>query len=519
MVEQVRGGQAWSFDLMIGVLVFLLLGVVLFRFVISDENVEKDVATLEQQAKRLADKLSSGPNAIIVDGEADFVQLSALTQMSVEELEELYNERDPFCISVQDANGNIITIEKRTGVGDEALWISGARCGEVLICDEDADGFNAGYPECPSPQGDCNDRNDNVQPGSSNPYCDCNAATGGGATSGIPEICFDGADNDCDGTVDNGCGSLEGPVIPGVVLDPAASATSADDIRCLPVGGHEAGLVYYESWIQKSNNIPLWKFYLPFSFRPPGDVVVKDVTHWENDGLAVGGGTAPPPRFEERFLSRVGVLRFEYSEPSAYQYVLVESDDISQIGDFRRFAVSAWFYQDGAAPPGGRGMLLRPGSWRVISYPDRIEYQDWNTGTDTWVTKSVTPSALPVNRWVHYGLIVSRDVARQYVDNVRVVETDVSTSPPRPTNDDNKHMYIGTAELGVMNWRGAVDDVMFLKTNITEAMLGRIFVGDTRTLDASLHEVGDTINCTIVAMSPEGYLGERAHASERTVIS
>jgi len=101
--------------------------------------------------------------------------------------------------------------------------VDGIQVGEPIDCDPvctDNDGD--GYGLCPNCDiwigctydgSDCDDSSPNagnIFPGSTNPYCDCDANTGGGVTAGVPEtgsLCFDGIDNDCDGTID-GCTKL-----------------------------------------------------------------------------------------------------------------------------------------------------------------------------------------------------------------------------------------------------------------------------------------------------------------------
>ncbi|MFH1649483.1 MAG: putative metal-binding motif-containing protein [Candidatus Woesearchaeota archaeon] len=80
-----------------------------------------------------------------------------------------------------------------------------------LTCDADGDGFTS--TTCHG--NDCDDNNEIVYSGNSNPFCDCDRRTGGGSTLGVPEV-LDGADNDCDGLVDEGllpvedCGNPSG---------------------------------------------------------------------------------------------------------------------------------------------------------------------------------------------------------------------------------------------------------------------------------------------------------------------
>ena len=78
-------------------------------------------------------------------------------------------------------------------------------------CDDDTDNYCdadiacSGTPSCSNgcSQLDCDDANALV-PNPANPYCDCNPATGGGATQGAAEVCND-IDDDCDGLIDEGC--------------------------------------------------------------------------------------------------------------------------------------------------------------------------------------------------------------------------------------------------------------------------------------------------------------------------
>ena len=70
--------------------------------------------------------------------------------------------------------------------------------------DNDGDGYNLEVG-CPEPL-DCNDTNDNINPATTNSYCDC----GQPYPQGTTEACTGGFDEDCDGLIDDAdpdCGS------------------------------------------------------------------------------------------------------------------------------------------------------------------------------------------------------------------------------------------------------------------------------------------------------------------------
>lgn len=131
--------QAWSIDLVIGVLVFLLvIGIV---YVMLRAHTENDTTELKVSSEVIAMKLVNDPglsiieNGAVVDARMKGV-LDRIKAGGYETLKQDLGVRNEFCIFFEDANGNVITLHdtdggKYTGIGpaSEDLNISGTPCG------------------------------------------------------------------------------------------------------------------------------------------------------------------------------------------------------------------------------------------------------------------------------------------------------------------------------------------------------------------------------------------------------
>jgi hypothetical protein len=139
-------------------------------------------------------------------------------------------------IEVDTRNNDVCLCHKNDGNNPKIICINENAVaahlahGDVLLIDDDGDGYVTNDNNCGLASGDCNDDDASINPGAEEELCDgidndCNPDTednpdGDGDGVGVcddcddndannypgnEEVCGDGQDNDCDGEVDEGC--------------------------------------------------------------------------------------------------------------------------------------------------------------------------------------------------------------------------------------------------------------------------------------------------------------------------
>lgn len=132
-------GQAWSIDLVIGVLIFLL--VIGLFYVLLMKNFNKDTTELQIASETIATKIiddktpAAGGVGIIKDERIDKNALEDLAGKDYETLKKEFGITSDFCIFLEDEDGNVINItnnstkETFVGIGSSEINISGSPCG------------------------------------------------------------------------------------------------------------------------------------------------------------------------------------------------------------------------------------------------------------------------------------------------------------------------------------------------------------------------------------------------------
>lgn len=142
-----RKAQAWSMDLTIGVIIFLL--VVSLFYVIYDKNTDNNMTRLKLNSETIATK-------IIDDNKIGLIQDKTISKERIKEIlndpsgegyeklkQELGVEKD-FCIFLEDEKGNLVNMTffdddnnywSYTGIGpkNNKFNLSGIPCGEGNI--------------------------------------------------------------------------------------------------------------------------------------------------------------------------------------------------------------------------------------------------------------------------------------------------------------------------------------------------------------------------------------------------
>jgi hypothetical protein len=131
-------GQAWSMDLIIGVLVFMLAIGIIYTLLAS--RGRQDIAPLRIESEVIATKLSDDPTYRIAENnQIDEARLTALlgnATLDYQTLKAQLGVQNEFCIYLRDENGNLTYILDANGrpysgigSGNGEFNLSGTPCG------------------------------------------------------------------------------------------------------------------------------------------------------------------------------------------------------------------------------------------------------------------------------------------------------------------------------------------------------------------------------------------------------
>ena len=123
-----KRGQAWSFDVILAVIIFVTAFFV-FYFLLKPRT-EKPVDTLRQDAEFIAHELlsNSSPFYIVESGKINETKLQDLIG-NYPALKNRIKVANDFCIYLEDEEGNIISINTNVlGVGSSKIIISDKPC-------------------------------------------------------------------------------------------------------------------------------------------------------------------------------------------------------------------------------------------------------------------------------------------------------------------------------------------------------------------------------------------------------
>jgi len=131
----VKEGQAWSIDLIIAVVIFVLIISIVYTFINRPKNVSPD--DLREEGKHIAIQLNTGPHDcdFITNNVIDREQLEICYEMNAEDRaawKRAMNIRSNYCVYIQDQNGRVISVANKTGFGDGELEVGGVNCNELL---------------------------------------------------------------------------------------------------------------------------------------------------------------------------------------------------------------------------------------------------------------------------------------------------------------------------------------------------------------------------------------------------
>lgn len=128
-----KNAQAWSIDMIIAVVIFVMMIGVLYAVMNRENRV--DLIDLQVEANNAAAKLkdpSAGDCNFIINNVINQTKMERCFQKDPNEVRKLLGLDDNFCIFIEDREGRVIYVSGRSGVGDDELIVGATPCGEML---------------------------------------------------------------------------------------------------------------------------------------------------------------------------------------------------------------------------------------------------------------------------------------------------------------------------------------------------------------------------------------------------
>lgn len=141
MKTRLKRGQTWSFDLIVAVILFIVVVALFYTFLSGDkygDNVEGLETSVRTINSRLDCDISSDDGVCIIQkGKLSTTKVASLSSTDYDDLKVELGITGDFCIYLKDANGALIPMAGKAGIGKDTLLLVNASgsetyCGQAL---------------------------------------------------------------------------------------------------------------------------------------------------------------------------------------------------------------------------------------------------------------------------------------------------------------------------------------------------------------------------------------------------
>ncbi len=125
-----KQAQSWSFDITLGVIIFLATFVSIFSFI--NQNEEGKFEQVRGESEYIIGQISAenSPLQAVVDREVNEPLLSDIASLSYDALKIKAGVKNDFCIYFENGEGGLVIINGSTTViGAQSINVSGTPCG------------------------------------------------------------------------------------------------------------------------------------------------------------------------------------------------------------------------------------------------------------------------------------------------------------------------------------------------------------------------------------------------------
>ena len=120
--------QAFSMDIMMAFVIFI--GTIFVFYSIISDRLSSKTDELEDEALVVLENIASGDSEVrIIDGiKINETKLEELLGMEYSDIKKKIRIKNEFCFFLEDANGDVIYILNKPGVGSDKINISDVPC-------------------------------------------------------------------------------------------------------------------------------------------------------------------------------------------------------------------------------------------------------------------------------------------------------------------------------------------------------------------------------------------------------
>ncbi|MGM5481564.1 MAG: hypothetical protein ACQESE_04090 [Nanobdellota archaeon] len=122
MLRGRRGGQTWSFDLMIAVVLFIVVIGIFYAYLSESGTEDDEVKKLSGEARIISNKLDCNVEdsdvCIAKNGEIEASRIDSLKSKEYETLKKKFDVDGDFCIYLRTPEGDLVDFNGSYGIGD-----------------------------------------------------------------------------------------------------------------------------------------------------------------------------------------------------------------------------------------------------------------------------------------------------------------------------------------------------------------------------------------------------------------
>ncbi len=129
--KKLKRAQTWSTDAIIAISLFIGVLIVFFYiagFLSQNQKIDELTAEGEKIPQGLTFSKNVSGLAFIEGSKIDREKLQSFAGREYEEVRKLLGVKNNFCLHIEDAEGNLVRIDGKVGLGSEKVLLNGTPC-------------------------------------------------------------------------------------------------------------------------------------------------------------------------------------------------------------------------------------------------------------------------------------------------------------------------------------------------------------------------------------------------------
>ena len=131
MINIQSKAQAWSIDIVLGIIIFMAAFFLFYS--IFNSNPNATASNLKEQASIIIKQTTTEGSAVAIvkNNEINVSKFNDLKNLSYDDLKRMLRVEGDFCIYLEDENGNVVLINNSfRGIGSPKINLSGVPCSQ-----------------------------------------------------------------------------------------------------------------------------------------------------------------------------------------------------------------------------------------------------------------------------------------------------------------------------------------------------------------------------------------------------